>query len=210
MAECLEAECTLPVRARGLCNTHYYYNRRHGTLPPIVAVDRVARFWARVDRSGGGSACWPWTAAINGNGYGSTAWKGRICTPHRIAYELLVGPIPDGMDLDHLCHTRDQFCRGGKTCPHRRCANPAHLEPVPGLVNVMRGRSPHAEAARQTHCAQGHEFTPENTRIYPSRKQRVCLTCKRSAARETQQRKGKKHYREYMRAYRAKKRVEQT
>lgn len=75
----------------------------------------------------------------------------------------------------------------------------------------MRGRSPHAEAARQTHCAQGHEFTPENTRIYPARpNSRVCLACKRAAASETQRRKGNDFHREYMRQYRARKRAEQS
>lgn len=173
----------------------------------FVQPDPVDYFWERVDKSGGFDACWPWLKGINGNGYGSASWFGKIRATHRIAYELVIGPIPEGMDLDHVCHTRDRSCQGGRTCAHRRCVNPAHLEPVPNLVNVMRGQSPHARAARQTHCEQGHEFTAENTRVYPSRPNaRVCLTCKRAAASETQRRKGKEHWREYMRQYRAGKR----
>lgn len=167
--------------------------------------DPVVRFWARVDRSGGADACWPWLGSLAG-GYGSVGWKRRVQRAHRVAYQLLVGPIPEDRELDHLCHNRDRTCDGGATCPHRRCVNPAHLEPVKTLVNVMRGQSPHARAARQTHCAKGHEFTPENTRVYPNRGQRVCLTCKRAAARQTAQR-SKDHHREYMRTYRARKRA---
>jgi hypothetical protein len=163
MSECLVEGCSLPVRARRLCNTHYYYHRRHGTLPPLVKVDAVARFWSRVDKSAGPTGCWPWMAGINGNGYGSTVWEKRVHAAHRIAYRLTIGPIPEDMELDHTCHSNDPGCIGGITCPHRRCVNPAHLEPVVSLVNWMRGQSPHARAARQTHCAQNHEFTPENT-----------------------------------------------
>jgi hypothetical protein len=204
-------DCHASHLARGLCRRHYYYKRRTGVIPErlLPKPDPIDRFWRRVDRSGGPDACWPWTAAINGGGYGSVGWEGKTLAAHRIAYRLVMGTVPDGMDLDHLCHTRDTSCAGGKTCPHRRCANPAHLEPVPNLVNVMRGRSPHAEAARRTHCAQGHEFTPENTRVYASRKQRVCLTCKRAAGSETQ-RRCKDRRREYMKAYRARKRAERS
>jgi hypothetical protein len=177
---------------------------------PQRLLDPEYCFWLKVDRTGGEQACWPWVAG-GSSGYGHVRWLGHVRVAHRIAYELAVGPIPEGMDLDHLCHTNDASCRGGVSCPHRRCVNPAHLEPVTNLVNVMRGRSPHATAARQTHCAQGHEFTPENTRIYPARPNaRACLACKRAAASETQRRKGSDYHREYMRAYRARKRAEQS
>lgn len=190
-----------------MCGTHYHYARRHDELPPLKPrPDPVEAFWSRVDRSAGDTACWPWTKAINGNGYGSLAWDKKTATAHRVAYRLTVGPVPDGLELDHLCHTRDETCLGGKACLHRRCANPAHLEPVTGLVNFMRGQSPHAQSARQTHCTQGHEFTPENTVTYASRKQRVCLTCKRATARATM-RKRKDQQREYMRQWRAKRKA---
>lgn len=207
MAECLMGQCNKPARGRGLCGTHYHYARRHNELPALKpGPDPVETFWSRVDQTGGPEACWPWTRAINGNGYGSLSWQNKSATAYRVAYELTHGPVPEGMHLDHLCHTNDETCRGGKTCPHRRCANPAHLEPVTNLVNVMRGRSPHASAARQTHCVQGHEFTPENTVTYPSRKQRVCLTCKRAAGLETM-RKRKDQLRDYMREWRAKRKA---
>lgn len=168
--------------------------------------DPVTRFWQKVDKEcSPGTGCWVWTAALAG-GYGCVGWGDRIQRAHRVAYELLVGPIPDGLELDHLCHTNDPNCIGGQSCPHRRCVNPSHLEPVTGVVNVLRGQSPHAQAARQTHCVQGHEFTPQNTRVYVGRGQRVCLTCKRAAGSETQ-RRAKDRRREYMREYRARKRA---
>jgi hypothetical protein len=211
VTECLVDECDQAPLAKSLCRKHYYFLRRTGWLPErnIVKPDPVEHFWQRVDKSNGPDACWPWLKAINGGGYGSLQWQTHVRAAHRVAYELTVGPIPDGLELDHTCHSRDRSCPGGKACRHRRCVNPGHLEPVPTLVNVMRGQSPHAQAARQTHCAQGHEFTPENTRTYPRRKQRVCLMCKRAAATETQRRKGAEHRREYMRTYRARQRASQ-
>lgn len=82
---------------------------------------------------------------------------------HRVAYELLIGPIAAGLELDHLCRTH-------------ACVNPAHLEPVTGQVNLLRGVGFPATNAAKTHCPQGHEYTAENT--YWSKKgQRGCRAC---------------------------------
>lgn len=90
--------------------------------------------------------CWLWPHADNGYGYGRIRWgndgygsgPGRIVLGHRLAYELLVGPIPDGLTLDHLCHTNDANCDGRGGCLHRQCVNPGHLEPVTPSVNHSR------------------------------------------------------------------------
>jgi len=92
--------------------------------------------------------------------------RGRLA--HRAVYEALVGPIPKGLSLDHLCR-------------NRACVNPEHLEPVSLVENVMRGVSPHAVNARKTHCAHGHAFTAENT--YMVRGERVCRACGRERSR---------------------------
>lgn len=121
------------------------------------------------------SGCWEWTAGLNGCGYGKVWWQSRHYLTHRIAYELLVGTIPDGLQIDHLCRVR-------------HCCNPEHLEPVTSGENQRR--SPFVlritEYARRrslaTHCKHGHEFTPENTRH--CRGARVCVTCKRRRDRE--------------------------
>lgn len=133
-----------------------------------------ARFWRKVDQSAGPAGCWLWTGAVNSRtsrGYG-VAWAGdRIQLAHRVAYELVIGPIPDDADIDHLCR-------------NRLCVNPAHLEPVTHRENVLRGEGPSAREARKTHCKNGHEFTPENTYAWPARPwQRQCRRCVRDRQR---------------------------
>lgn len=158
--------CSRPVRKRGLCDTCYCRIRRTGgELPPIPD-----RFWPRVDRSSGHDACWPWigTMESTGNGYG-------VGSPHRKAYEKTVGPIPEGLELDHVCHTVDLKCPGGDICMHRRCCNPRHLEPVTPAENVRR------MAARRTSCPQGHPWTEGN--IYWYGGARCCRQCNRDKAR---------------------------
>lgn len=119
-------------------------------------------FWTKVSKT---ETCWLWTAPLNDGGYGQIYLEGKRPRVHRLAYEALVGPIPDGMQLDHLCRVRN-------------CINPLHLEPVPQRVNILRGESPSARNARATHCKHGHEFTRENTYHRPDRPwQRHCRQC---------------------------------
>jgi hypothetical protein len=137
--------------------------------PRPVAV----RFWEKVAVSDG---CWKWLGAPTPRGYGRMHIGAKDVYVHRVAYELLVGPIPDGMFLDHLCHTNDPNCLGGDTCPHRLCVNPAHLEVVTRVENVMRGVGFAAKNAVKTHCPKGHEYTPENTHVRPNG-WRQCKKC---------------------------------
>jgi HNH endonuclease len=127
------------------------------------------------------SGCWPWQGNINDAGYGrrSVGAGGRQIRAHRLVYELLVGLIPDGFQVDHLCHTDDKTCRTGPKCPHRRCVNPAHLEPVPALENWERGRSQSRENRDKQVCANGHPLTNENTYRHQGRGKvyRRCKTC---------------------------------
>ena len=95
----------------------------------------------------------------------------KIDFAHRVVYEILVGPIPVGLELDHLCR-------------NRACVNPDHLEPVTTRTNLLRGYSPWACRARQTHCKRGHEFTPENT-YGTGDGRRYCRTCRRAHHRES-------------------------
>lgn len=139
------------------------------TMPMGIYPHKVKqasdRFWSKVDKSSP-VGCWMWTASvIQANGYGqfnAGPHKGMMLA-HRFAYELMVGPIPDGLQLDHLCR-------------NKLCVNPDHLEPVSQRVNILRSESFPAVNARKTHCTHGHEFTEENTRI---RKQgwRSCKAC---------------------------------
>lgn len=179
---CSVPECEQPVLCKDLCSMHYARLRRSGKLgnaAPLYVPDDTPlaeRFWANV-KTGSAEECWPWLGHIHHEGYGDLKYQARRIRAHRVAYEVTVGPIPDGLTLDHLCHTRDQTCTGGATCLHRRCVNPAHLEPVPQLENMYRGRSPHAFNALKTHCKNGHEFTPENTYWRARGRGRDCRKC---------------------------------
>lgn len=117
-----------------------------------------------------GDGCWLWTGCIANNGYGQVGHEGRTRSAHTVAYEMFVGPIPEGLTIDHTCHN-GSGCKGGPTCTHRRCVNPGHLEPVTNLVNNRRAKD------NETHCVNGHEWTPETTRIRQDTGQRICRTC---------------------------------
>lgn len=127
------------------------------------------------------SGCWIWKRAIQTNGYGSinSGVRGRSMLAHRAAYIEWIGPIPDGMQLDHTCHTADTTCLGGRECKHRRCVNPGHLELVTQAENHERGLSPAAVNGRRTVCVNGHPLTPENTRVRRDGR-RNCRTCQRA------------------------------
>lgn len=127
------------------------------------------RFAAKVSYADSG--CWEWTAALQSQGYGSFADQGAIHLAHRWSYERHVGPIPDGLQIDHLCR-------------NRTCVNPAHLEPVTQAENRRRG----LYGVLATHCRRGHAMTADNTYAHP-RGQRVCLTCRRAHSRAYRQRK---------------------
>lgn len=152
-------------------------------VPHAVALgdERLpVRFWKHVEVQANG--CWLWSGAIQVRGYGS-CWDPAIRKTklaHRFIYEQTVGPLGPDIELDHLCHTRDKACPGGVSDVHRRCVNPADLEPVDGPENKRRGRSPWAINARRTHCVHDHEFTPRNTRVRPDGR-RQCRRCDRAA-----------------------------
>lgn len=129
--------------------------------------------WGKIDTTGGPDECWPWTGCITHHGYGQVRVQGRGFLVHRHVYELLVGPIPTGLTIDHVCHSRDLSCPGGYTCPHRRCVNPSHLEPVTMAENRNRW------LAKITQCANGHPFDEANTYTRAGSQRRVCRACNR-------------------------------
>jgi hypothetical protein len=110
------------------------------------------------------------------DGYGRFWVDGRYVRAHRFAYELVVGPIAEGLQLDHV------KARG---CEYRHCVNPAHLEPVTQQENIRRGDACRVAAARmadKTHCPQGHPFDEVNT-YHDRRGWRGCRACRRASGR---------------------------
>lgn len=171
--------CEKPAKVRGWCGMHSERHRRYGDPLTLVGkgrppADPMQRFWSKVDK-GAPDECWRWRDPDPRDGYGKFWTETKHWRAHRFAYEQLVGPIPDGMTLDHTCHDITT-CAGGSSCPHRACVNPAHLEPVTDTENLRRGLSPFVINARKTHCIRGHEFTPENTYTTPSGT-RHCRAC---------------------------------
>lgn len=161
---------------RGYCRKHLYRWQKYGDP---LAVERVIaqgspeeRWMTKVVVESPG--CWIWQGHTESRGYGLYRYTvGRSMSAHRWVWEYLVGPIPDGLQLDHLCQVK---------C----CVNPDHLEPVTARENSLRTYSVFANYARRTHCKHGHEYTPENTRYYPhTGNARHCLTCEREHSRKS-------------------------
>ena len=153
--------------------------RNYRALFPLT-LDEIQRFYSHLTRSADG--CWLWsTDRCDAHTYGQVSLRGRTWMAHRIAWELLVGPIPDGLVVDHLCR-------------RPACCNPAHLDLVTPSVNVRRGNRPRASAhynARKTTCKRGHPLSGDNLYIRHDHRgaHRVCKTCVALFSRESRERK---------------------
>ncbi len=141
------------------------------------------RFWSKVNKNGpiperrpDLGPCWLWLRTKHPKGYGHFRYKGHVRRAHNVAWELLRGPINDGLTYDHLCEVTS-------------CVNPWHGERVTGPTNTLRGNGPTARNARKTHCVNGHPFSPENTYILPSNGMRFCRACGRRRNREYKERR---------------------
>jgi len=135
-----------------------------------MLITAAERFYRKICITQTG--CWEWTRYIQKAGYGVFRMPDGLKLAHRISYELSKGPIPVGLELDHLCR-------------NRKCVNPDHLEAVTHRENVMRGDSFMADRSRQTQCKSGHQFSQENTinRARNGRTHRECRECGRIAQR---------------------------
>lgn len=164
--------CLLPYNSRGYCQPHLRRLRKYGdplgghVYRPRGVGTEWERFWRYVNKT---PTCWLWTGATI-SGYGKwnrpNGVQGRA---HRLTYEWLVGQIPAGLQLDHLCKTP-------------ACVNPTHLEPVTGTENKRRSDSLATLNAAKTHCKRGHPFDEANTWMSHDGA-RHCRTCNRDRAR---------------------------
>lgn len=137
------------------------------------------RFWSKVNKSGPAPAlrpdlgpCWLWTGAIGTDGYGQFSLDGHLRGAHRVAYEMRHGPIPLGLEPDHLCRVRS-------------CVNDAHLEPVTHAENLRRGAGAKKQLAK-THCPAGHPYADDNLYVVKRAGRsdaRGCRACNAAAVR---------------------------
>jgi len=177
--------CSIPgcggfVRGRGWCTKHYTRWQRTGDPLALRPIPAAERFWPKVNKEGPIpshapelGACWLWTGPIHRLGYGRFSWRrpGLVAQQggsHQWAYEQIVGAVPPGLELDHLCRVRN-------------CVNPAHLEPVTRKVNMSRATN----ALKET-CPAGHPYTPENT--YMQSGSRHCRACNNEAGKRYRER----------------------
>lgn len=178
MKVCAVHSCGKPARARGLCNAHYLRAWNDNTLDLVAPLPTPSeRFWAKVDRNGPVpehdprlGPCWLWTAYTCPEGYGRFVARDAVLPStlaHRIAWTWANGPVPEGLELDHLCRVRG-------------CVNPAHLEPVTGQENVRRQAR---WQAPPTECHRGHPYDEANTVTYTNGR-RACRACRRAAERK--------------------------
>lgn len=163
---CAEEGCESTPAQGPFCRRHYNKLRmrqwRYGTQALQAKPSIEERFMSKVDSSGD---CWLWTSPLSLGGYATFAVGRKGQRAHRWAYEHWVGPIPKGLQIDHICRVR-------------HCVNPEHLRPV-----TPQGNSQY-RAEQVTHCPKGHEYSPENT--YISNGSRICKTCNRDKSKAYQ------------------------
>lgn len=158
------------------------------TLQADNVIYSPERFWAKVDKHGplperrpDLGPCWLWTGATLDSGYGyfQIGYPGprRNIRAHRHAFEQQVGPIPEGLEPDHLCRVR-------------RCVNQAHIEIVTHRVNDLRGVGVSAINSVKTHCAHGHALVDGNLyiEVNSSGRHRICRACKLRRERDRRER----------------------
>jgi hypothetical protein len=178
MSLCMMDGCEGALEARGLCQKHYLRQWKYGdpntVLAPTIthglSIAERLEFHSKLNPDTG---CIEWQGSLGGNGYArlEIAPDRRRQQAHRLAYEINVGPIPDGMVIDHLCR-------------NRKCINHKHLEVVTIKQNVLRGIGISAKNANKTHCLKGHPLSGDNLSITRGhgREVRRCKTCANAAS----------------------------
>lgn len=182
---CGFAGCNSKTRCKGLCHTHYIQqlsgkhltpikvHPRRKLTPPVVTYDEVPCPVASLN-----GPCHIFRGYKDKRGYGRVYSRETTSLVHKYVWEQLNGPVPDGLELDHQCMVKS-------------CCNPNHLRAVTHKVNStenVKGASWQINIMK-THCPQGHEYTPENTRVRHAKHGRECKTCARISKQARKKRK---------------------
>ena len=136
-----------------------------------MGYDRLPGFWECFELNPE-TSCWVWRFALDDDGYGRVRAprpgqrRTRIRRVHVVAWERVHGPVPAGLELDHLCRIR-------------ACGNPDHLQAVKSKENTLRGEGPTAQNARRTECRRGHPLDGDNLYVNPTTGRRRCRICRR-------------------------------
>lgn len=157
--KCRDAQCSRKAKHREMCGMHY----QRYMLSGGHRLDHLDRLFSKIEIYENG--CWIWQGSRDSHGYGRTnIGKGKIKNTHVLFFTWLVGEVPKGLELDHLCMTQS-------------CVNPDHLEPVTHAENIRRW----AASLNITHCPQGHKYDGNNTYVNPLGR-RICRICSNAAA----------------------------
>lgn len=134
------------------------------------------RLWSKVNKNSGifgrdgtfPTQCWTWTSATTRPrlGYGILNFHGKRYLVHRLAYELMIGPIDKAQELDHQCD-------------NSLCLNPYHLQPTTHKQNVLRGNAPPSVNAKKSHCIRGHALEGSNVWTSTTTGYRLCKVCRK-------------------------------
>lgn len=181
------------------CRSQYRRTINHEPPPYVGSYDQLPDHLKKFTM-GDPNECWVWQGSRHKqNGYATATSVNNYKAPaYRLLYLMMVGSIPEGYQIDHICNNGP----GG-------CVNWNHLRAVTQTENIRRGSSPQAENGRKTHCVNGHEFTPENTMPHTGGNYgRACRTCKEESQRRFRERHSKEERNRKRREHYARKRAE--
>jgi hypothetical protein len=188
VGQCSVDGCEKDARQRCMCSRHYLSSWKHGD--PLYVDEHPhggtveERFWRKVEKT---DSCWLWTAQVTPKGYGRFYVDGRNRGAHEVAYELFIGPIPPGLEIDHVCHSDSDCVFINEECPHRRCVNPEHLEAITHAENLAR-RNGAPGPSPKDYCMRGHPMGGHNLmvrrRSSDGKLRRECRACSVDNTRE--------------------------
>lgn len=176
---CLLCGASPCKRTRGLCPPCYYRVKTRGELDKYPRKKLpFAEHLETAKSNETAEGCWPWPGGLSEGGYSSTSVGSHCSSAHIVAWTQANGPVPTGMELDHVCHTRSESCLGGGTCLHRRCVRPDHLEPVTRLEQQRRRKDFQSPTCKNGHDRAEHSVQQQHSG--DGKWYRHCVLCRKN------------------------------